>query len=79
VVHLESEHARGALDRAELERRTADVRAARTVAELLAATADPSVAGLPAPSTNGHRNRMALVAGVAVAVVLLLLVVANLL
>jgi hypothetical protein len=79
VVHLESEHARGAFDSAELERRTTNARAARTVAELLAATADPTATSLSAPSSTGHRNRMALVAGLAVAVVLLLVVVANLL
>jgi len=73
LAHLDAEHARGAFDAAELERRTADARAARTVADLLAATADPGIARLPGPSPDAHRNGLALVAGVAVAVVLLVL------
>jgi Domain of unknown function (DUF1707) len=71
VAHLVAEHAGGVLDPAELARRTASVRAAQTVAELLAATADPAVEAL-GPSPAAHLNRLALGAGVLVAVVLLL-------
>ena len=46
VAYLEQEHARGVFDDAELARRTTEVRSARTVAQLLAATADPAVAAL---------------------------------
>ena len=50
VAYLEQEHARGVFDDAELARRTTEVRSARTVAQLLAATADPAVAALePTP------------------------------
>jgi hypothetical protein len=74
LAHLASEHAHGALDAAELDRRTTDVRAARTVAELLTATADPAIARLSAPSPDTHRNGVALVIGMVAAVVLLVLV-----
>jgi hypothetical protein len=77
VAHLASEHARGALSVDELARRTADARAARTVAELLAATADPAVSELPEPATN--HNRVALLAGILLAVVVGLLVLSKVL
>jgi hypothetical protein len=71
--------ARGAFDQAELERRTAEVRQARTVAQLLAATADPSIAELSPPSAVAHQSRVALLAGVLVAVVLALVILAKVL
>lgn len=77
LAHLRDEHARGAFDQAELERRAADVRQARTVAQLLAATADPSIAELSPPSVVAHQSRVALLAGVLVAVVLGLVILAK--
>jgi hypothetical protein len=73
LAHLASEHARGALDADELARRTTDVRAAHTVAELLTATADPAIARLAGPSADRHRNGVAVIAGMVVAVVVLAL------
>jgi Domain of unknown function (DUF1707) len=80
LAHLDAEHAHGAFDAAELQRRTTDVRAARTVAQLLAATADPAVAELAAPpSPAAQQYRLALVAGIPVAVVLALLMLVKVL
>lgn len=76
LAHLRDEHAHGAFDQAELDRRTTEVRLARTVAQLLAATADPSIAELSPPSV--HQSRVALLAGILVAVVLGLVVLAKL-
>jgi hypothetical protein len=53
------------------------VRQARTVAQLLAATADPSIAELSPPSVVAHQSRVALLAGVLVAVVLGLVILAK--
>ena len=78
LAHLRDEHARGAFDQAELDRRTTEVRLARTVAQLLAATADPSIAELSPPSEIGHQSPVALLAGMLVAVVLGLVVLAKL-
>ena len=78
LAHLRDEHARGAFDQAELDRRTTEVRLARTVAQLLAATADPSIAELSRPSEIVHQSRVALLAGMLVAVVLGLVVLAKL-
>lgn len=77
LAHLRDEHARGAFDQAELERRTTEVRQARTVAQLLAATADPSIAELSPPSEVAHQSRVALLAGLLVAFVLVLVLLAK--
>jgi hypothetical protein len=76
VAYLEQEHARGVLDDAELARRTTDVRSARTVAQLLAATADPAVQALEPQPRAVPGNRSALIAGLLVAALVVLLVVA---
>jgi len=78
LAHLRDEHARGAFDQAELDRRTTEVQLSRTVAQLLAATADPSIAELSPPSVIAHQSRVALLAGMLVAVVLGLVVLAKL-
>jgi CHASE3 domain sensor protein len=78
LAHLRAEHARGAFDQAELERRTTEVQQASTVAQLLAATADPSIARLSPPSAVAHQSRVALLAGILVAVVLGLVVLSRL-
>ncbi len=75
VAYLEQEHARGVFDDAELARRTTEVRSARTVAQLLAATADPAVAALEPTSRAVPTNRSALVAGLLVAVLVVVLLV----
>jgi hypothetical protein len=78
LAHLGQEHARGALDSSELERRTTGVRTARTVAELLAATADPPEA-IPASRQPAVRTGVvALVAGLAVAVLLAAIIFSRL-
>lgn len=79
VEHLATEHARGAFDAVELQRRTAEVRASRTVAQLLAATSDPAAAAVTTPSPAVQQNRMALGAGLVVALVLVLVVLSQLL
>ncbi len=79
VAHLAAEHARGAFDAAELQRRTADVRVSRTVAQLLAATADPTATDVSAPSPAAQQNRLAIGAGLVVAFVLLLVVLSQVL
>jgi DUF1707 SHOCT-like domain len=76
VAYLEQEHARGALDEVELTRRTAEVRSARTVAQLLAATADPAVQALEPKPRAVPGNRSALLVGLLVAALVLLLLVA---
>jgi len=78
VAHLESEHARGAFDSAELERRIREVRAARTVAQLLNATSDPTIGQLSEPSEARHTNRVALLAGSLVAIVLFFVLLSKL-
>jgi hypothetical protein len=78
LAHLRDEHARGVLDQTELDRRTTEVRLARTVAQLLAATADPSIGELSPPSAIAHQSRLALLAGMLVAVVIGLVVLAKL-
>ena len=79
VAYLRDEHARGAFDAAELERRTSAAQQARTVAELLAATAPvaPLDSGSSA-SPVAKPNSVALIAGIAVAIVLLLVAVNQL-
>ncbi len=78
VAYLEQEHARGVFDDAELARRTAEVRSARTVAQLLAATADPAVRpSSPRPRAT-PTNRYALLAGLLLAVVVLLVAASRL-
>jgi hypothetical protein len=79
VKHLTAEHARGAFDSVELQRRTAEVRASRTVAQLLAATTDPSVSAVTTPSPAVQQNRLALGAGLVVAFVLVLVVLSQVL
>jgi hypothetical protein len=78
LAHLRDEHTRGVLDQAELECRTAEVERAHTVAQLLSATADPSISELRPPSEVAHQSRVALLAGVLVAVVLGLVLLAKL-
>lgn len=78
VGHLNAEHARGAFDRAELERRTAAVRSARTVSELLAATAEPTAAAPTSQRPAVRTSVLALLAGLAVAVALAVLVFTRL-
>ena len=78
VQHLTAEHERGAFDRAELLRRTAEVHAAQNVAQLLAATADPAVTDVSAPSPAAQQNRLALGAGIVVAIILVLAVLSQL-
>jgi hypothetical protein len=77
VAHLASEHARGAFDAAELQRRTDAVRVSHTVSQLLAATAEPTSTGGSMPSAAAQQNRMALIAGVVVAVILGLVVLSQ--
>lgn len=78
LAHLRDEHARGAFDQAELDRRTTEVQLARTVSQLLAATADPAIDELSPPSVVAHQSRVALFAGLLVAAVLGLVVLAKL-
>lgn len=78
LAYLRDEHARGAFDQAELDRRTTEVERAHTVAQLLAATADPSIDELSPPSVVAHQSRVALFAGLLVAVVLGLVMLAKL-
>ena len=78
LSYLAAEHARGAFDAAELQRRTADVRASQTVAQLLAATAEPAVASVSATSSAVQENRLALVAGVLVVAVLVAVILSRL-
>ena len=78
MSYLAAEHARGAFDAAELQRRTADVRASQTVAQLLAATAEPAVARVSATSSAVQENRLALVAGMVVVVVLVAVILSRL-
>ena len=77
-AHLAAEHARGAFDLAELHRRTAAVEVSVTVAQLLAATADPAVTDVSAPSPAAQQNRLALGAGIVVAIILVLAVLSQL-
>lgn len=78
VAHLTAEHARGAFDVVELHRRTAAVQASATVAQLLAATADPSATEVSGPSPAAQQNRLAIGAGIVVAVILALAVLSQL-
>jgi hypothetical protein len=82
VAHLVDEHARGAFDLAELQRRTEAVRAATTVAGLLAATAEaPSVtttATDPVRQPLVRNSVLALVAGLLVAFLLGAVVISRL-
>lgn len=78
VAHLAEEHARGAFDLAELERRTTGARSARTVAELLAATADPADTSPTTRPATAPANRVALLTGIGVAVVLVLVILSHL-
>ncbi len=78
VAYLEQEHARGVFDDVELARRTAEVRSARTVAQLLAATADPAVQALEPTPRATPTNRYALLAGLLLAVVVLLVAASRL-
>jgi len=78
VAHLEAEHVRGAFDQPELERRTHEVRAARTVAQLLNATSDPAIGQLSEPSEARHTNRVALLAGSLVAILLFFVLLSKL-
>ncbi len=78
LAHLASEHASGVFDTAELHRRTAEVKASVTVAQLLAATADPAVTDVSTPSPAAQQNRLALGAGIVVAIILVLAVLSQL-
>jgi hypothetical protein len=78
VAYLRDEHARGAFDVVELERRTAAATRARTVAELLAATAPAPEVSQSSARPIARTNTLALVGGIAVAVVLILLVLSRL-
>ncbi len=78
VTHLQGEHARGSFDHAELARRTAAAREARTVSELLAATAEPTATTPPSQRPRVRTSVLALLAGLAVAVVLALLLLSRL-
>ena len=78
LAHLGQEHARGALDSLELERRTTGVQTARTVAELLAATADPPVATPASRQPVVRTSVVALIAGLAVAFLLVAIVSSRL-
>ncbi len=79
LAYLRDEHARGAFDVAELERRTSDAQQARTVAELLAATATvPPIGTGPSPTAVAKPNSLALIAGIGVAILLLLVLVTRL-
>ena len=78
LAHLRDEHARGAFDQAELDRRTTEVQQAHTVAQLLAATADASIDELRPPSVVAHQSGVALFAGLLVALVLGLVMLAKL-
>jgi hypothetical protein len=79
VAYLRDEHARGAFDLVELGRRTEAVTSARTVAELLAATAPEPATGHPTPRPVRTRtNTLALVAGIAFAILVALVVLGRL-
>jgi hypothetical protein len=78
VAYLRDEHTRGAFDFIELERRTTAANQARTVAELLAATAPAQEVGHPSAKPVARNNTLALVGGVAVAVLLILVVLSRL-